>query len=105
MKTSHSEVIPVITDFDFNTFMQSKATAIVHYCAAITGGADAEDAAQEAFLRLWRHLPRKKTLHPPTLICTEPPTAHVLTLSVPGNVSESPQESRKVPKLSLKQQK
>ena len=49
-------MIEISADFDFNEFMESKATEITGYCAAITGSADAQDAAQEAFIRLWNNL-------------------------------------------------
>ena len=45
-------------DFDFDTYLTANAAKLTHYCAAIVGNADAEDAAQEAFVRLWQNLHR-----------------------------------------------
>lgn len=45
-------------DFDFDDFLTANAAKLTHYCAAVVGNADAEDAAQEAFLRLWQNLHR-----------------------------------------------
>ena len=45
-------------DFDFDTYLTANAAKLTHYCAAIVGNADAEDAAQEAFVRLWQNLYR-----------------------------------------------
>ena len=44
--------------FDFDAFLSSGIGRLVGYCAAIVGPADAEDAAQEAYLRLWENLPK-----------------------------------------------
>lgn len=44
--------------FDFDAFMTSGASKLTNYCAAIVGSADAEDAAQEAYVRLWQNLDR-----------------------------------------------
>ena len=45
-------------EFDFDAFLTSGAPKLTNYCAAIIGSADAEDAAQEAFVRLWKNLYR-----------------------------------------------
>lgn len=45
-------------DFDFVAFLTSSASNLTKYCAAIIGSVDAEDAAQEAFVRLWKNLNR-----------------------------------------------
>ena len=45
-------------DFDFDTYLTENSAKLTHYCAAVVGNADAEDAAQEAFLRLWQNLHR-----------------------------------------------
>lgn len=44
--------------FDFDAYLTKNAAKLTHYCAAIVGCADAEDAAQEAFVRLWQNLSR-----------------------------------------------
>lgn len=44
--------------FDFDAFLTSEAQKLTRYCAAIVGSADAEDAAQEAFIRVWQNLYR-----------------------------------------------
>lgn len=44
--------------FDFDAYLTTAAAKLTHYCAAIVGTADAEDVAQEAFLRLWQNLHR-----------------------------------------------
>ena len=44
--------------FDFEAYLEAGAGKLTGYCAAIVGSADAEDAAQEACLRLWRNLDR-----------------------------------------------
>ena len=44
--------------FDFEAYLETGAGKLTGYCAAIVGSADAEDAAQEACLRLWRNLDR-----------------------------------------------
>jgi len=43
-------------DFDFARFVQKTAKPLTAYCAAVTGSADAEDAAQEAYIRLHANL-------------------------------------------------
>ena len=45
-------------DFDFDEYLHTTVVRLTAYCAAIVGGADAEDAAQEAFLRLYANLYR-----------------------------------------------
>ena len=45
-------------DFDFDAYLTANAAKLTHYCAAIVGNADAEDTAQEAFVRLWQNLHR-----------------------------------------------
>ncbi len=45
-------------DFDFDAYLTANSAKLTHYCAAIVGNADAEDAAQEAFVRLWQNLRR-----------------------------------------------
>ena len=45
-------------EFDFEAFLEAGAGKLTGYCAAVVGSADAEDAAQEAYLRLWRNLDR-----------------------------------------------
>ena len=45
-------------EFDFDAYLTASAEKLTHYCAAIVGCADAEDAAQEAFVRLWQNLHR-----------------------------------------------
>lgn len=45
-------------DFDFDEYLHTAVGRLTAYCAAIVGGADAEDAAQEAFLRLYANLYR-----------------------------------------------
>ena len=42
--------------FDFDAFLTASSPMLAGYCAAIVGPADAEDAAQEAYLRLWKKL-------------------------------------------------
>lgn len=44
--------------FDFDAFLTSGAAKLTKYCAAIVGSADAEDVAQEAYVRLWQNLHR-----------------------------------------------
>ena len=44
--------------FDFEAYLDAGAGKLTGYCAAMIGAADAEDAAQEAFFRLWRNLDR-----------------------------------------------
>ena len=44
--------------FDFDAFLTSGVRSLTKYCAAIVGAADAEDAAQEAYVRLWQNLYR-----------------------------------------------
>ena len=45
-------------DFDFDAYLHRTVHALTAYCAAVVGGADAEDAAQEAYLRLHANLYR-----------------------------------------------
>ncbi len=45
-------------EFDFDAYLTKTSAKLTHYCAAIVGCADAEDAAQEAFVRLWQNLRR-----------------------------------------------
>lgn len=45
-------------DFDFEAYLTENCAKLTHYCAAVVGNADAEDAAQEAFVRLWQNLHR-----------------------------------------------
>ncbi len=45
-------------EFDFDAYLTEVTPKLTHYCAAIVGNADAEDAAQEAFIRLWQNLNR-----------------------------------------------
>ena len=42
--------------FDFDAYLESGAAKLTGYCAAMVGPADAEDAAQEAYVRLWKNL-------------------------------------------------
>ena len=44
--------------FDFEAYLEAGAGKLTGYCAAVVGPADAGDAAQEAYLRLWRNLDR-----------------------------------------------
>ncbi len=44
--------------FDFDAFLTAQSAKLTGYCAAVAGPADAEDAAAEAFLRLWQNLDR-----------------------------------------------
>ncbi len=44
--------------FDFEAYLEAGVGKLTGYCAAVVGSADAEDAAQEAYLRLWRNLGR-----------------------------------------------
>ena len=44
--------------FDFDAFLAGGMGKLIGYCAAIVGPADAEDVAQEAFVSLWRSLPK-----------------------------------------------
>jgi len=44
--------------FDFEEFLRSTVRALTAYCSAVVGNADAEDAAQEAYLRLHANLYR-----------------------------------------------
>ena len=44
--------------FDFDAYLARGIGQLVGYCAAVVGPADAEDAAQEAYVRLWRNLGR-----------------------------------------------
>jgi len=48
----------VYDGFDFDAFLRENVRRLTAYCAAITGAADAEDAAQEAFIRLHANLHR-----------------------------------------------
>ncbi len=45
-------------DFDFDAFLHTTVGRLTAYCAAIVGSADAEDAAQEAYIRLYANLYR-----------------------------------------------
>lgn len=45
-------------EFDFDSYLTAVTPKLTHYCAAVVGGADAEDAAQEALIRLWQNLHR-----------------------------------------------
>lgn len=42
-------------EFDFDAYLTASAAKLTHYCAAIVGAADAEDVAQETFLRFWQN--------------------------------------------------
>ena len=42
--------------FDFDAYLEAGAGKLAGYCAAMVGPADAEDAAQEAYVRLWKNL-------------------------------------------------
>lgn len=42
--------------FDFEKYLETGAGKLTGYCAAMVGPADAEDAAQEAYFRLWKNL-------------------------------------------------
>lgn len=44
--------------FDFDAFLTSGASKLTRYCGAIAGSSDAEDIAQEAYVRLWQNLGR-----------------------------------------------
>ena len=44
--------------FDFDAYLSAGIARLTRYCAAIVGRADAEDAAQEAYLSLWKKLDR-----------------------------------------------
>lgn len=41
--------------WNFEAFLTDTAPALTGYCAAIAGISHGEDAAQEAFVRLWQH--------------------------------------------------
>ena len=41
--------------WNFETFLTDTAPALTGYCTAIAGISHGEDAAQEAFVRLWQH--------------------------------------------------
>lgn len=45
-------------NFDFDAYLRMSVRRLTAYCAAIVGSADAEDAAQEAYLRLYANLYR-----------------------------------------------
>ena len=45
-------------NFDFDVYLRATVGRLTAYCAAIVGSADAEDAAQEAYLRLYANLYR-----------------------------------------------
>ena len=45
-------------NFDFDAYLRMSVGRLTDYCAAIVGSADAEDAAQEAYLRLYANLYR-----------------------------------------------
>jgi len=53
-------------DFDFDEYLASTIKRLTAYCAAIVGSADAEDAAQEAYLRLYDNLYRIPDEHSAT---------------------------------------
>ena len=42
--------------FDFDAYLHRTVRALTSYCAAVVGGADAEDAAQEAYIKLYANL-------------------------------------------------
>ena len=42
--------------FDFDAFLTAGVGKLTGYCAAVVGPADAEDAVQEAYFRLWKNL-------------------------------------------------
>ena len=44
--------------FNFEAYLENGISKLVGYCAAMVGQADAEDAAQEAYVRLWNNLGR-----------------------------------------------
>ena len=44
--------------FDFDAYLSAGIARLTRYCAAIVGRDDAEDAAQEAYLSLWKKLDR-----------------------------------------------
>ena len=46
------------SDFDFDAYLRSGVGRLTAYCAAIVGTADAEDAAFEAYIRLYTNLYR-----------------------------------------------
>ena len=45
-------------DFDFDIYLHATVRRLTAYCAAVVGSADAEDAAQEAYIRLYANLHR-----------------------------------------------
>ena len=45
-------------DFDFDDYLHMTVRRLTAYCAAVVGNADAEDAAQEAYIRLYANLYR-----------------------------------------------
>ena len=45
-------------DFDFDAYLHRTVKALTTYCTAVVGSADAEDAAQEAYIRLYANLYR-----------------------------------------------
>ncbi len=54
----------VIRELEFQLLCQRHRDDIFRYAQALLGNrADAEDATQEALLRLWNHLPRINLLH------------------------------------------
>ena len=48
----------MVEGFDFDAYLSAGIARLTRYCAAIVGRADAEDAAQEAYLSLWKKLDR-----------------------------------------------
>lgn len=46
------------SDFDFDAYLHATVRQLTAYCAAVVGSADAEDAAQEAYIKLYANLYR-----------------------------------------------